>query len=118
MSKNITLANIFRYFARYFMLIASVLILLFALSSGVEQEGGLKGLINNSPNALPWLILLIIVIIAWKKELTGGILIILFGIAASIFFSIWNDLFEFVFFVALVIILMGIFFIISAKLRR
>ena len=112
------LANLFRNIARYVLLVLAVLIFLFALVSGADLDEGISGIIRNSPNALPWIILLIIVWIAWKKELLGGIIIILFGIAGAIFFSIWNDLFEFVFWLILGIIMLGGLFLLSWKLRR
>ncbi|RLC52473.1 MAG: hypothetical protein DRH79_04855 [Candidatus Cloacimonadota bacterium] len=111
-------ANLLRNFARYFLLILGILVFVFALLSGAEQTGGIKGIIVNSPNALPWLVFLFIVWLAWKKELIGGIVIILFSVAASILFSIWNDLFEFSFWLVLVILICGIFLILSWKLRK
>ena len=115
---KLKLANLFRNIARYVLLILAILIFIFALLSGAEPDEGISGIIRNSPNALPWAILLIIVWIVWKRELLGGIIIILFGIAGAIFFSIWNDLFEFVFWLILGIILLGIFFLLSWRLRK
>ena len=84
-------AKILRYIARYTLLIFGVLIFVFALLSGSETfGGGIKGILKNSPNALPWLILLILVVIAWKWELVGGILITLLGILALGFFGIFT----------------------------
>jgi len=83
-------AKILRNIARYTLLIFGVLIFIFALLSGSENfGGGIKGIVKNSPNALPWLILLILVVIAWKWELVGGILITLLGILALGFFGIF-----------------------------
>jgi len=112
------LANLLRNFARYFLLVLGILIFVFALLSGAEQTGGIRGIIENSPNASPWLVFLLVVWLAWKKELIGGIVIILFSIAVSILFSIWNDLFEFAFWLVLVIFACGMFLIISWRLRK
>ena len=115
---KLKLANLFRNIARFVLLVLAILIFLFALVSGAEENSGIMGILKNSPNALPWAILLIIVWIVWKKELLGGIIIILFGIAGAAFFSIWNNLFEFVFWLILGIIMLGGFFLLSWKLRR
>ncbi len=65
--KQIKTANWLRNIARYTILIIGVLVLIFTLLSGAEEYGeGLHGIIKNSPNALPWVILLVIVFIAWK----------------------------------------------------
>ena len=42
---------------------------------------------KNIPNSLPWVLLLIFVLIAFRKQVLGGVLIILFGIFTIIFFS-------------------------------
>lgn len=64
---------------------------LFGLFSGAESfGGGIKGVIMNSPNSLPWLILLIIVLIGWKYELIGGILISSIGIATIFAFDFYT----------------------------
>ncbi|MFC1898574.1 hypothetical protein ACFLYJ_03275 [Candidatus Cloacimonadota bacterium] len=115
---KLKIANIFRRIARYVLLILGILVFAFALFSGAEDEPGLRGIINNSPNALPWLLLLVVVWFSWKRELLGGIIIILLAIYGAFFFGIWNDLFEFAFWLILVILICGIFFILSWKLRR
>ena len=118
--KRIKTANILRYTARYFLLVAGILVFLFALVSGSEQYGdGVKGILQNSPNALPWLILLAALYIAWKRELAGGILITLTGIGMLVLFILKaNQFFWPVLLLVLVIILLGIFFILSWYLRR
>ena len=74
--QRIKTANIFRNIARYSLLIIGVLIFIFALLSGAEKlGGGIMGIIKNSPNALPWALLLILVYVAWKWELVGGIIV-------------------------------------------
>lgn len=65
------------------LLVISVSLLGFALMSGAEDAGFWK----NIPNGLPWMILLMFVLIAFRKQVLGGILIILFGVFTIIFFS-------------------------------
>ena len=113
-------ANILRNIARYTMLTIGILLFVFALLSGSEEYGGgLMGIIKNSPNAAPWLGLLVFVFIAWKWELPGGILIVSLGLFVTWFMSIRGNNFyiiPFIFF--LLIITMGVFFLISWYLRK
>jgi len=79
--------KIFRLTALIILTILNSLLFIFSLLSGAEMYGGgIKGIIMNSPNALPWLVLFIFIFIAWKWELLGGILIMLLGIFAFFFF--------------------------------
>ena len=81
-NKKLRLARFLRNFARYTLLSIGILLFVFALLSGAEKlGGGLSGIIKNSPNALPWVILLTILFVAWKRELTGGMLLVLSGLA-------------------------------------
>jgi len=70
-------------FCKSLLLVLAIGLLIFALMSGAEGSGSLK----NVPNALPWAILLVFVAIAFRWQILGGILIILFGIFTIIFFS-------------------------------
>ncbi len=116
--KKQQIANLFRYTARAIISILGVLIFLFALISGADLEKGVMGVVRNIPNTLPCIILLVVIWQAWKRELLGGILIITLGLIGGFFFSIWNNLFEFVFWLIISIIILGAFFIISWWLRR
>jgi hypothetical protein len=113
-------ADLFRSLARYPLLILGILVFLFALLSGSEgYGGGIMGIIKNSPNAIPWAILLILVLVAWKWELIGGILIVGLGIAMFYLLN-WGALFFslFPFFLTIIITILGSFFIVSWLLRR
>ncbi len=65
------------------LLVIALFWLIFSLMSGFESSGGF----NNLPNALPWLVLLIGVIIAFRWEIVGSVLIIMYAIFAMIFFG-------------------------------
>ncbi len=62
----------------------------FALISGAEP--GFKGILLNSLNALPWLILFAFVYGAWKRPFAGGIILIILGIFAIFFFNALSSL--------------------------
>lgn len=88
MKHNIQIANALRLIARYGLLFLGITAFGFALISGSESfGGGLMGVFKNSPNALPWLILLGVIAYAWKNELYGGISITVLGVAAVIAFN-------------------------------
>ena len=115
--KQMKTANRLRSIARYTMLTIGILLFVFALLSGAEE--GVQGIIKNSPNALPGMALLVIVFIAWKWELVGGVLIVLLGLFATWFFSFRANNFSVpLFIIVLFIILMGAFFLISWYLQR
>jgi ABC-type proline/glycine betaine transport system permease subunit len=81
-------AKVLRYIARSILLLLTSFWFVFALLSGSEElGGGIKGVLLNSPNALPWLVLFVFVFIAWKWELIGGILITLIGCFTIFFFD-------------------------------
>ena len=89
MKKTPKLAKYLRYTARTILLIVSSFWFVFALLSGSEKYGGgLKGILMNSPNALPWLLLFAFVYVAWRWELIGGILIALMGLYTAFFFDV------------------------------
>jgi len=117
--KKLRTANVLRNIARYTLLIMGILVFIFALLSGAEgYGGGIDGIIKNSPNALPWLFLLLIIYIAWKWELIGGLLIVLSGFATMYFFVFGQNFFLSTFILSLLIIILGGFFISSWYLRR
>ena len=73
-----------KWIARISFLILTLFWGVFALLSGTnEYGGGIGGLIKNSPNALPWIVLLGVNYIAWKKEIAGGVIILLIGLFLS-----------------------------------
>lgn len=71
------------YFCKILLLATAVGWLIFSLMSGAENSGFLK----NIPNSLPWIALLAFVLVAFRWQIVGGLLIILFGIFTIIFFS-------------------------------
>lgn len=118
--KKIRSANILRNIARYTLLVLGILVFIFALISGAEDYGGgFQGIIKNSPNAIPWLLLLVLVLVAWKWELVGGILITLLGLFLFYFFNfrgtniLWST-----FILTIIISLLGCFFLFSWYLRK
>lgn len=113
-------ADILRGIARYGLLILGISVFVFALLSGAEAYGGgIMGIIKNSPNALPWFTLLILLGIAWKMELLGGALITIFGLLMMYYFNIGTpNFFLFTFVLTLIITVLGAMFLGSWYLRK
>lgn len=119
-TQKLQIANTLRAIARYTLLISGLLTFIFSLLSGAEKYGGgLMGIIQNSPNALPWALLLLLVYIAWKWEWIGGILITVLGLFFVYYFNLQGSHFYWgVFLLTLFIIVLGTCFILSSYLRK
>ena len=110
--------QILYWLPRIVILVFALLVFVFALLSGVaDHGGGLKGILMNSPNVIPWLILLGIVYIAWKWEKVGGWMLILTSIIFTVFFNAWEHTGIFLILI-LPILFIGILFLISSKLNK
>ncbi len=119
-NKALKTANILRNTARYSLLVIGILVFIFALLSGSEDYGGgFAGIVKNSPNALPWLLLLALVYVAWKWELIGGIIITALGFVMMYFFNFnGQNFFVSTFILTILIIALGSCFMVSWYLRK
>jgi len=109
---------ILRNIARVILILAAAFWFVFALLSGAEElGGGVMGIIKNSMNALPWLLLLVIAWAAIKWELIGGVVLLLFGIFSIFFFNTFEQAMSFIA-ISLPFILVGGIFILSALTNR
>lgn len=117
---SLKIANVCRFTARYSLLTLGVLVFIAALIFGAgDYGGGIMGIIKNSPNALPWALLLVTVFIAWKKEMVGGIIIMIFGVGLVYFFNFSGPNFWWsTFIMTLLIPILGSFFLLSWCLRK
>ncbi len=80
--------KIIRRTSQFLLLLITTLVFVFALLSGSEgYGGGFMGIVKNSPNALPWLLLFGLNYLVWKKELYGGIILTIFGLLITWFFN-------------------------------
>jgi hypothetical protein len=100
------------------LLVLDVFWLLFSLFSGAPAGSGFQGIMSNSLNTLPWLILLVAIIVAWRFRLAGGILIFLLGVASVFFFNVFKAPVVF-FFISLPLLVIGLWlFIAGLRSRR
>lgn len=118
MKNKIKVAKVLRYISRTILLLVAIFWFIFALLSGAEgYGGGLKGIIMNSPNALPWLLLFVFIYIAWKWELIGGILVALTGLCTIFAFDTFESIPAFLL-ITVPLIVLGAFLIISWHLTK
>lgn len=106
---------IFRHIARYTSLIIALFVMVHALFSSYDDYGGeISGILQNSYNAIPWVVLFFSYFIAWYWELIGGLLVMILGFAMLYFFN-FNDpgLFSLATILSILNILLGIAFILS-----
>ena len=118
MEKRDKTVKYIRYFSRSVLLAVSSFWFIFALLSGAEKlGGGIKGIILNSPNALPWLLLFVLVWAVKKWELIGGILIALVGVLTIFVFDTFETLLTF-FSISFPLIVLGLLLVIASKLSK
>ena len=117
-TQRIKLSNKIGKTTKIILLIVASFWFLFALVSGSEGfGGGIRGIIINSPNAIPWAILLIITYVAWKKELIGGILIVVLGIVSMVAFRTYREMITFLL-ISISLFLLGAALIVSWYLKK
>lgn len=77
-----------RLVSRGVLLVVGLFWFVFALLSGAEElGGGLRGVARNSPNALPWLLLLLLVALTFHFERAGALAIIALSVAFAVVFD-------------------------------
>ncbi|MCW5519060.1 hypothetical protein J1N09_04370 [Aureitalea sp. L0-47] len=109
-SQQIRKVRIVQKTALIVLFVFSLLIFVFALLSGSESfGGGVSGIIKNSPNSLPWLVLVALVIIAWRNPFFGGILITIAGAILTYYFNFSGEnFFLLTFIICLFIVFLGL----------
>lgn len=107
--------RILRDIARYGLLVISLTVMVFALLSGSEDGG----ILRNSPNALPWFVLFMATLYAWKQETFGGSVILILGFAMLYYFNFsGKNFFLSTFILCLLIIILGFFLVVSGYVRK
>ncbi len=111
------LTNTIRKTTQILLLLITTLVFVFALLSGSEGYGeGFMGIVKNSPNALPWVLLFSFNYLVWKKELYGGIILVIFGLFITWLFNFRGPNFWWTTFaLTSLITLLGVIFIYLGK---
>lgn len=108
MNKQLDLVQRVRIFASVVLISLSILLLVFALISGSEAYGeGVSAIVQNSPNATPWAILLVVSIIGLKRPIFGGFLTFMIGLGMFFFFNFGVNFFLSTFIISLIIPFLG-----------
>lgn len=111
MKRGVLLRNV----ARTILLILTTVLFLFGLLSGSEKYGGgLYGVLMNSPNAVPWLLLFALVYVVWNYEEVGGWLLIGCGVVTMFFFNTFKEPIV-LFIITIPLLLLGCCFLVAAK---
>ena len=93
MNKGIQKDSMFGIGVIMLLMIWSVALFLFALLSGAEAaEGTVSSMVAHAPNALPWVIPIVLIYVTWKRQVLGGTLFLLFGLATIFFFSTYETI--------------------------
>ncbi|NND62447.1 MAG: hypothetical protein HKN48_04575 [Flavobacteriaceae bacterium] len=102
-------------FARYTLCVVSLVLLVFSLFSGAEAYGnGLSALVKNSPNALPWIALFVLSLIACKRHIFGGFLVVVIGLWMLYFYNFrGGNFFLTTFIITMLIPLLGFILIVT-----
>jgi len=118
-NKQLKTADALRGVARFGLLSIGILVFAFALVSGSETYGGgVSGILQNAPNALPWAALLLLTGLAWKWERIGGAAVTLFGIGLVVFFNFTgHNFFVSTFILTMLVVVLGVLFLLSSYLR-
>ncbi len=131
-NKSTPRASTIRWAARIMLILAIAFISLFAIDAFSGQAGLGQKILNFLLHMIPSFVLIIILIIAWKHELAGGILTALVGLATAVFIFSRNHqvrrvsagllpashTLQIVATVALPFVIVGLLFIISFFLHR
>jgi len=106
-------------FPRITITTISILVFIFALFSGAESfGGGVIGIIKNSPNSLPWLLLFLLSRLAHRHSRIGGLILMVIPLVFLIFSSFHQkDILVFSIIFA-PIFLSGLFFFISSYFKK
>jgi len=108
MNKTIDTVNKTRIGVSVILITISIVLLFFTLISGSEEYGStFSGIVQNSPNATPWVVLLIGSLIGYKRPVFGGFLVFMIGLGMFFFFNFQGNFFFTTFIISLIIPLFG-----------
>ena len=125
-NKSSSLAAMIRYLPRILCILAILFVSMFALDAFSPGISFWRQIARFLMHMIPSFVLIIVLIIAWKHELTGGILLALIGLAASPFVysinynrlhSVWKSV-QVIALITVPFIIIGALFIVSYYLHR
>lgn len=116
----IRVARVLKVSSRIVLVILALGLFAFSFMSGSESYGGgLKGMLQNMPNTMPWAGLLLLVIASWKWQLWASILVFLATLFLLYFFNFAGENFFFSTFVlSLLLVFLGFALMITTLATR
>ena len=110
-------AKLLKHVSRYGLLIIGLITFSFSLISGAEGNNILS-IVKNSPNTIPWVILLALTLLSFKRELTGALAILIFGAILFFLFNSGPNFFLVSFILSLIIPTFGLMLLMSWFIER
>jgi len=84
----LSIANFFRSTARFGILVLGFTMVSIAIFSGALKSGiTISNILSHLPDALPWILLLFSLLLAWEFELIGGLVILGLGLGGLYYFQ-------------------------------
>ena len=115
----LSIANFFQTTARFGILVLGFTMVSVAIFSGAIRSGiTIANILNHLPDALPWILLLFTLILAWEYELIGGIIMLLLGLGGLYYFQASSQGIISEAMLMWAIILFAVLFILSWSIRQ
>ena len=115
----LNIANFFRAFARFGTILLGFTMISIAIFTGAIKYGiTIENILRNLPNALPWFLLLLTLLLAWEYELLGGIVMILLGLGGIYYLQSSLHTSQTEIYLMWAIILFAVSFILSWAIRQ
>ncbi|MBT8376935.1 MAG: hypothetical protein HKN99_01550 [Winogradskyella sp.] len=113
------LGHIIKKIGVFGLIFVLVPLLLFSLVSGTEGgDNGIYDIIKNSPNAIPWVILIALLFLSKSRSKLAGVLITLIGIGVVYFFNFSGPNFWWITFIVTCLIpVFGLLILLSSYLN-
>lgn len=91
-TESMSLTSTIRTMLRVVALFIATFWFIFALLSGSgDYGGGIRGILLNTPNAVPWVVVFVLIYVVWRWECTGGMVIAALGAYSVFFFQAWRS---------------------------
>ncbi|KQC15025.1 MAG: hypothetical protein APR63_04480 [Desulfuromonas sp. SDB] len=102
----------FKWIPRILAILYICFISLFALDAFSGEESFLEQIAGFIIHLIPSLVLILVLLIAWKKERMGGLLFILLSLAFTLFFNTYRNWVAFLF-ISVPVLAVGVLFTVS-----
>ncbi len=79
-----------RRVARTALVVVTLFWIIFGIATGFNNEGGFSSLFDSFKNILPWIAIIVLWFIAWRWEIIGGLLIIIFSVYMASYLGVFE----------------------------